>query len=218
MTAKHILSSIRLAAVAGLAAIAAVSPAGAENSVQAQDMIRLTHTKLDEVWIRAAGTELSRFTAIYLSPLAIAYKDSDSDVMLDDDQLARMGEIIREEVAEALASRNGYAIADAPGPGVLEIRALLDDMDINASSLNDRPGQRTFVTSVGSMTLVAALRDSETGENLILVRDHVEGRDHRFMLATEATYRAEFRDAIADWSDLLRLKLDAARLAETGSY
>jgi hypothetical protein len=214
--------SVRLVAAAGFAAIAAASAARAEDAARADaprpdEMIRLASAEVDEVWIRAGGAGLERFNAVYLHPVAVSYKHRDPDVVLDDEQLAEMDEIVREEVAESL-SDGGFAIADAPGPGVLEIRAELAEMDINAASFNQRPGVRTFVRNVGSMTLVAALRDSETGANLVLVRDHVQGHENRFSIVTASTYRAEFRGAVSDWSDLLRARLDDARLAETGSY
>jgi hypothetical protein len=202
-------------AAAGASAMEDIAPAEASS---ASGLVRLEDSELDEVWVRAGGAELSRFTAIYLVPVSVFYADRDPVVELDEEEIARVNDIMREEVTEALSGREDFVVANQPGPGVLELRAALTEMDINAPSRMDRHGVRTFVTSVGSMTLVAALRDSETGENLVLVRDHVEGRDHRLMLATEATYWAELRDAVADWSDLLRLELDAAQLAETGGY
>lgn len=218
MTKCFLSKSVRFV-VSSLAALAAAGAALATDAGQpASELMRLEDSKLDEVWVQASGAGLSRFNAVYLVPVAVSYRDRDPVVVLDEEELARMNEIMRDEVTEALSGDAGFAVVDEPGTGVLEIRAELTDVHINASSALGRPGVRTFVTSTGSMTLVAALRDSETGENLVLVRDHVEGRDHRFMLATQATYWAEFRNAIADWSDLLRLKLETARLAEMASY
>ena len=214
MKTNHLLSTICLAAVAGMTAFAVSSTAHGQDGAA---MVRFEDSQLDEVWIRAGGPDLSRYHAIHLAPVTVSYKDRRPDYVLDEHQIERLDAVAREELAQSLGSRNGYAIADAPGPGVLDIHAQFADLDINASNATGAPGSRTFVKSVGSMTLIATLRDPETGENLILVRDHVEGRDLRFGAVGPASYWFEFRDAVADWGDRLRVRLDDARLSETAS-
>lgn len=215
MTVHTLLSIACRAAAVSFVAFAATAPAHAEDAQPlGVGMVRFEDSPLDEVWIRS-GVDLSRYDAIYLAPIEVTYKHDRPDYELAEDQIERMDEVVREELAKSLAGAGGYPIIDAPRAGAIEIRGQIAELDINAS---DRPGVRSYAKNVGSMTLRAVLRDAGTGENLALVRDHVEGRDQRIFIATPNTYWFEFRNAVADWGDLLRHRLDTAQFAASGGF
>lgn len=207
----HSLARRALSAAAGLLAAVSFSLA-AHAQIEADDapFITVEGARLDLVRIRQ-GADLSAFNAIYLAPVEISYADEDPNYALDAVERDRLFQTMRDEIAEALAGDGAYEIADAPGPGVLDIRAQLVDVEINRPSFSAAQRGSVYVSSVGEMTLIAVIRDGGTGQNLILVRDEIEDRQHQFMRVTAASYWASVRRAFSIWSGALREALDRAR-------
>lgn len=200
-----------IAATAGvLAAFGASCAASAQIEAEDAPFITIEGARLDLVRVRE-GADLSAFNAIYLAPVEISYADEDPDYALDAVERDRLFQTMRDEIAEALAGDGAYEIADAPGPGVLDIRAQLIDVEINRPSFSGAQRGSVYVSSVGEMTLIAVIRDGETGQNLILVRDEIEDRQHQLARVTAASYWASVRRAFSIWSGALRDALDRAR-------
>lgn len=69
---------------------------------------------------------------------------------------------LRGIVAEAFV-RRGYAIATAPGPGVLQLSPKISDLYINAPDGSSRAVTYSYVREVGEATLQIEMRDASTG-------------------------------------------------------
>jgi hypothetical protein len=125
--------------------------------------------------------------------------------------------LAREEFRRVLQRGEGYALAEGPGPDVLEVRASLVNLDITAPEVRDAAIRRNFVLSAGEATLVAELRDSQTGTVLARVVDRREMRRYTdLQLATSITNSADAADLVATWSRLLRRQLDSAKSDSKG--
>jgi len=74
----------------------------------------------------------------------------------------------------------------------------------------------TFAVSAGEMTLVAALRDSVSGDVVMRIFDRAQARESfRPQRITSVDNAAEARDAASGWAKALRKELDLARTVGT---
>lgn len=174
---------------------------------------------LDLVYAREGAT-LAGYDKVWLRGVDVAFRRDwrqspqpgsrivAGDVSRIKDGLAK---ILRDELGRELA-RGGYALADGPGAGVLELDAAIVDLYINAPDVTGASPVQRYTLSVGEMTLQAELRDSPTGEVLARVLDRREGRDRGvFELTTSVDNAAAAREAARAWAAILRRQLDAAK-------
>jgi Protein of unknown function (DUF3313) len=125
-----------------------------------------------------------------------------------------LGEIVRKSLISEVQNSGGYQIVNAPGPDVLHLSAAI--IDLNITSPDQMTGGRSYVitASKGSMTLVAELRDSESGELLARAIDRAtDDSSIRMELANSVTNYAAAQTAADHWAHILRERLDAARAA-----
>jgi len=103
-------------------------------------------------------------------------------------------------------------IVDQPGPDVLGVAVNIVNLIVNAPDTQSAGRSRSYVASAGEMTLVAELRDSQSGQVVARVVDRTESRSTgRMMVADRFTNSAEASDAAAAWARVLRNSLDKAR-------
>ena len=72
-------------------------------------------------------------------------------------------ELFMQVFAEELTSNGGAPLVTTAGPDVLRLSAVLPDVYVNAPDTLEPGRSRTYVMSAGHATLVAELRDSESG-------------------------------------------------------
>src|SRR5207342_2814574 len=95
---------------------------------------------------------------------------------------------IRRDLAELFMAtstevleKGGYPVVTEGGPDVLRVTAQLADVYINAPDTMAAGRSYSFVMSEGHMTLVAELRDSETGQIMARVFDKREARNDQYL-------------------------------------
>lgn len=114
---------------------------------------------------------------------------------------------VQRALAEAFKAR-GYEIADASGPGVLQLSPKVAELVVNAP--DDRtPGTYTFTREAGRATLALEVRDALSGNLLARVAHQgTANQMGRLALADEVTNRtwfeAFFRRWAADCAEVLR--------------
>jgi len=112
---------------------------------------------------------------------------------------------------EASLEGCGYEVVTEADEDVLDVAPFIVDLMI---TVPDRPTggrTRTFTANAGQMTLVAELRDSETGQILMRVIDNQRARSTgTFQWTTSVTNMGEARQIITGWAATLRRQLDAA--------
>jgi hypothetical protein len=128
----------------------------------------------------------------------------------------RTSALVREEFSREL-QRGGYQTSEVAGPDVLEVRARIADLYVNAPDTLDAGRSQSFTMSAGEMTLVLELRDSETGQVLARAYDRREGRETgQLNWTTSVSNEADAREVARTWARILRRQLDAARAADAG--
>jgi hypothetical protein len=198
----------------------AASKKAAEEAMSADGLEKVKVKGIDVAYARP-GASLAAYTKVRIAPVSVAFrKDFDptkrgshlrySSSELEDIRTA-VGRIVHEEFAKELA-KGSYAATDAAGPDVLDVRASIVDLYVNAPDTMAAGRSRTYTVSAGEMTLVLELADSATGEVLARVYDRREGRDTgNLTWSNSVTNQAEAARVANSWARILRSRLDAAR-------
>lgn len=204
-----------------LVACVGVRPMAPERTV---DGLTLVPTKRIDRLYTAPGMTLAPYRRVMLDPVNVAFKRdwqrNHPEVTATD--IARIrteaAELFREVFARELAEKGGYALADQPAADVLRVSASIVDLDIAAPDTRSASPTRTYVVSAGEMTLLAELRDSQSGAILARAADREKGREFgNLQIANRVTNSAEAQRAFAMWAGLLRDALDAAKGDGSGS-
>jgi Protein of unknown function (DUF3313) len=141
-------------------------------------------------WRRKSGMQSST-TAVKVQPVI--------------EQITAM---LHEETRKALTD-GGYALAEAPGAGVVEVELAIVNLFLIATEASVKRGDSMDGRSVGRMTLVATLRDSQSGEVILhAFDDEVGPMPERLMRDAVAECMNWARSAMAGWAGALRGGLD----------
>ena len=113
--------------------------------------------------------------------------------------------------ATAELTRGGYEVVTEADEDVLDVTPFIVDLIITAPDTRTAGRSRTYTANAGQMTLVAELRDSETGQILVRVIDNQRARSTgTFQWTTSVTNMGAARQIITGWASTLRRQLDAA--------
>ncbi|MEM7283158.1 MAG: DUF3313 family protein [Pseudomonadota bacterium] len=151
--------------------------------------------------------DLSKYDQVLVDPLSIWYSTPNNEEWTPDPKvLERMRGHFWDALVHELEERGGYEIVRDPGPRVLHVHAEIVDLKICVSCTAPVPDSRLqryrFRLVPGQITLVAELRDSQTGEVLLRAAD-LE-RPHEEALDSWEEVRVEFHR----WARILRERLD----------
>lgn len=208
--------------VLGLVAGAAqAATAGGEPETSYDGLQKVKSKDLDLLYVRPGAT-LAGYKKLWLDPVEIAFHkswkpDTRQVDAADRERIRReLAEESRKVFIEELTQKGGYEMVTAAGPDVLRVTAAIINLYISAPDTMQAGRSRTYTLSPGEMTLVAELRDSETGAILARAADRKAGASSgRMQWTTRASNVAEARRALRAWAVVLRNGLDAARGAET---
>ena len=184
-------------------------------------LVRTSVKGIDHAYVRP-GSSLAQYRRVLIDPVQVAFsKDWDPEQTGSRMKLsAEEREKIRSDLANLFMKtfkeeleKGGYPVVDTPAPDVLRVTPQLEDVYINAPDVKAPGRTRTYVMNAGRMSLLADLRDAETGAILARVADEREARDEFFLeLATSVSNSAEARRLIAEWARILRSRLDTVRM------
>jgi hypothetical protein len=183
----------------------------------AEGLQRKPSSNVDEFQVRP-GADFSIYKRLLLAPVDVSFarywarQHRDVDAKESLRIRTELATLAREEFTRQLQRAGGYPVVNAPGPDVLEVRASIVNLDVHAPDVDKSSINRSYVLSAGEGTLIAELRDSQTGTLLARVVDRRETREYpEFVIANRVTNSAEARDLVGTWSRLLRRYLDTAR-------
>jgi hypothetical protein len=169
------------------------------------------------IYIREGAT-LAGYSKVMIDPVQVAFDKSWSrdrrDIREDERERIRndLAEEFRQVFTEELEAGGSYQIVDSGGPDVLRVTAAIIDLYVTAPDVMTAGRTRSYTVSAGRMTLVAELRDTESGAILARVADRKEASNHNtFTWTTRASNTADARRILKSWAGALRKGLDAAR-------
>jgi hypothetical protein len=209
--------------VLGLALLAVRAPAqtAPAASMSYDGLQEVKRKNLDLLYVRPDAS-LAGYKKVWLDPVEVAFhkswkRDRQQVSASDRERIRRdMAEEFRRVFTEELEEKGGYEIVAAAGPDVLRVTAGIINLYISAPDTMQAGRSKTYTVSAGEMTLVAELRDAETGAILARVADRKSGPSSgRLQWATRGTNITEARRALRAWATVLRTGLDSARGVES---
>lgn len=204
-----------------LCAAALVGCASTRSSqvVEWDGLVRRPGTRIDALFVKP-DVEVSAFTSVLLDPVQVSFASSwdrnriarGSATRISAADVAaiqgRLAELFRETFRTNLAS-GGFQLVEEPGPDTLRVTAAIVNLYVTAPSTGSAGRNRTYTANSGQMTLVAELRDSETGELLARAVDTQRGRSTGVMTVSSSVRNtSDARRAIGIWATALREGLE----------
>ena len=180
------------------------------------DGLRLVNdTRAQKVWIRP-GLDLSRYTKIWPQSAGIQFRPVEgtsrrqSEFPVSDTARERLRSIMSDAFQTQLAQLERYEIVDAAGPDVMTVRGAL--LDVVSFVPPERTGRSdVFISTVGAMTFVVELRDSESNAVIVRTADRraAQRPGNTLQQSNRVTNQAEVRRLAQRWAVWLREGLDA---------
>jgi Protein of unknown function (DUF3313) len=188
-----------------------------------EGLVRVESKVVDALYRRPDAT-LAGYSKLLLHPVEVQFAKN-WDPASGGSALYQMNEPDREKIKSELANvfaevfkrdleKGGYALVNEPGADVLEMRAAIVNLYINAPDVSMETAGRTrvYTADAGEMTLIAQLHDSVTGQLLARAYDRRAGpQSGQWQWSNSVTNTAEAKRIISTWSTALRKALDASR-------
>lgn len=183
------------------------------------DGLRLVNdTQAQKVWIRP-GLDLSQYSKIWPQSAGIQFRpvagrarqrSGQGEFQVSDRARERLRTVMSEAFEAEFARLERYEIVDGPGPDVMTVRGAL--LDVVSFVPPDSVGRSdVFISTVGAMTFVVELRDSES--NAVIVRTADRRAAQRpggtAQHSNPVTNQAEVRRLAQRWARWLREGLEA---------
>jgi len=211
------VSRIPLAFTLGLLCCAAAAAAEAPKE---WDGLQLTPSKrIDRLYVRP-GASLSGYKSVRLERLQVAFdknwKPNDSRTMgqrLTKDDFEKIKNALADQFAKTFTKEladGGYKVVNEAGDDVLDLTPLIVDLYIAAPDKPTAGRSYTYTADPGRMTLVAELRDSDTGQILARALDAQSASTSTFQVTSSVSNMAAADRIIARWASQLRDALDEA--------
>jgi hypothetical protein len=178
---------------------------------------------VDAAYVRP-GADLKKYNKIMLDPVQIAFdpdwdpKRLGSNMRLSAEERERIrgdiAELFMEVFSKELTKDGGAPLVTSAGSDVLRLSTGLADVYINAPDTNEPGRSRVYTMSAGHATLVAEVRDSESGAIIGRLFDQREaGNSGMLQWSDSVRNSADARREFTRWAQLLRERFDAVRNA-----
>ncbi len=209
-----LLPVLILAPILGMTGCAAGNSAGVDPAepLSYDGLTPLNNTVMSRVWIRE-GIALSGYGKVLVEGAGIRYRpvrtptskgqrNAATEFPVSPAQKAELEKLISDEFSRALERLTLPRVTE-PGPDVLLVRGYMLDV---VSKIPPDTADRSsfFIDSVGQATFVVELVDSQTSTVLVRALDTRSARTPGYSYRSNAaTNRAQVRQLIARWADLL---------------
>lgn len=204
------------------------SSAGTSENADWEGLVRIEVAGLAEVY-RRPGTSLAGYDKLMIEVPRVSFRagwerdqkraSATRGGRVDVSRIRReIADIALAEFSKELTEKGAYRIVRAPAPDVLMVSAILRDIDFIPSGAGG-PGRSYLLRTPNTpyrMTLVAELRDSESGELLARVVDRKSSSPGTIQIVSSVSNSAEARRAIKAWATILRQRLDDAKATPGG--
>ena len=210
-----------LCVVTALTALAVSAFAAAAEPPAEWDGLELRPSKRVGLLYVRPDASLAGYKHVRLAPLQVSFdKNWKPNATrapanrLNKDDFERIKKALAEEFASVSAkelAKGGYDVVKDAGEDVLDVDPAVIDLSITAPDKMSPGRTTTYTADPGRMTLVAELRDAETGQLLARVIDRRGASwGGRFQVASSVSNMTAARQIIARWAAALREELDVA--------
>jgi len=214
-----------LARVLAVAAVVAMLAPPLRVSIAAEppqewDGLQLTPSKrVSRLYLRP-GASLKGYKHVRLAPLQVAFDKNWNpnasrvgQSRLTNDDFEKIKKALAEEFAKVWAkdlADAGYDVVTEAGDDVLDVTPFVIDLYIAAPDKPTAGRSRTYTADPGRMTLVAELRDSDTGQILARAIDARQSSWSTFQVSSSVSNMAAASQMISRWASTLVDALNAA--------
>ena len=206
--------------VASVAALARPGFASAQPPGEWDGLVLRPSSAVDLLYVRPEAS-LAGYKRVRLEPLQVSFHRNWNPnatrhgasrlTAADFDNIKSSLATAFATTATAELARGGYEVVTESAEDVLDVTPFIVDLIITAPDTRTAGRSRTYTANPGQMTLVAELRDSETGQILVRVIDNQRARSTgTFQWTTSVTNMGAARQIITGWASTLRRQLDAA--------
>jgi len=221
------LSSWLLIAAAAVLALSCASPKpqlqqGPDAEVTHDGLVRVDHSRMQRAWMKP-GADLGHYTKFMVGPPVFRFKavrggagsgrvrarTGQNEFYISEENRKRLEEEVRAVFRDELSRSQHFQRVDEPGPDVLLIEgAMLDIVSRVPPQITGRG--EIFLDSVGEVTIVLQLADSETGEVLARAAERRAAQPAGGIVqpSSPVTTWAELRRLARRWARILRERLD----------
>lgn len=214
-----------IAAAALAAFVGCTSTHTVPNEVTEDGLTRIAIKGVDAAYVRK-GADFKQYTKVMLDPVEVAFdknwdpKRVASNLSLSSEERERIrtdgAELFMEVFKKELEKDGGYPLVSTAAPDVMRLSTALVDVYITAPDTMTPGRSRTYVMEAGRATLIAEVRDSESGAILGRLFDHRAATNTGSpQWAGSVQNSVEARRMFTSWATLLRERLDAVRAAPT---
>lgn len=205
-------------------ALAALTPLHAEPIASDSGFIE-NHADLQpapfdtsQLLFKKQNLDLRAYNKLMIDEIQFRYADDSPYKGINQSELQQVRQTALESLQKALSGR--YEIVDAPGPGVLHLRAAITDIRANKKGKNLLSFTPVGLVKQGidsvtglnivlrTVTAEAELRDAVSGERLIAVIDPYAG--YPSSGNTRKASWDEVTDTLDNWAQRLAAQINAA--------
>jgi len=230
---RKVVMALCAAGILGGCASAPPAPtlqSGPDAEVTVDGLYRVDNSVMQLAYMKP-GWDLRGYTAMMIDPVTVAYKTDpggrrrepgggvgSQNFALSDTQMENFKSFFQEAVENALTRDGGYRIANNPGPDVLRITAELMDLIIAVPTREAATATRAVARTMGAVTLVVEVRDSQSGQIIARVADRRSSGSSAayqgILQVSPQAVRADMRRLFESWAEILRERLDDLRATE----
>ena len=219
-----------LMAAAAALALSCASPQpqlqqGPDAEVTHDGLVRVDRSRMQQAWMKP-DADLSQYTKFTVGSPVFRFKavrgsgrsarTGQGAFYISEENRKRLVEEVRAVFQDELSKSQYFQRVEEPGPDVLLLEgAMLDIVSRVPPQISGRGD--IFLDSVGEMTIVLQLADSETGEVLARAAERraAQSPGGRVQRSSPVTTWGEVRSLARRWARLLRERLD--QLHELGA-
>jgi hypothetical protein len=217
------LSRWSLIAAAAVLALSCESPPpqlqqGPDAEVTHDGLVRLDRSRMQRAWMKP-DADFSQYTRFMVGPPVFRFKavrgsgrsarTGQGAFYISEENRARLEEEVRLVFRDELSKSRYFQRVEEPGPDVLLLEGAMLDI---VSRVPPQTAGRSdvFLSSVGEITLVLQLADSETGEVLAraVERRAAQSAGGSLQWSSPVTTWAEVRRLARRWARNLRERMD----------
>jgi len=212
-----------LRALCAVVALSLTMTASAEKPPEEWDGLQKTKVKGIQLAYVRPGVDISKYGKVMLDPIDVSFqknwtpKRAGSGTEISPSDLEaikqRIGTLAEKTFSDTISKNDGYPVVEQAGPDVMRVTAELTDIYVSAPASDDPGLHSTYTKSTGRITLVAELRDSETGALFARVVDKVQDNDNKWRFTNSVENSQGEQRAVREWAEILRKRLDAVHEA-----
>ena len=151
------------------------------------------------------ATPLRNYSKFIVDPVVAHFAPDAKGGGIDPKTLDELTDHFHAEMVKAL-TEGGYAVVKDPGPGVLEVRAAITQIDKTVPVANIHPAMKMSGLGLGGASMEAEGIDTATKTRVFAVTDSQKGS--RMDITGGLQWYGNAKGVMSDWAKRLVKKLD----------